>query len=273
MPLLLTLLLLLGTSVYAQDTASIRSLAFYSTILKEERIFNIYTPGSSKGKLEAVYVLDGQVHFNNVVNILKRLGKNQIIVVGIGNIWQRNRDYTPTHVKPSAFVDSMAAAVSGGGQKFISHLEKELIPYINSHYQTDTSRVLIGHSLGGLIAMDIMLNHPGLFRKYIIIDPSMWWDDSKLLKQSETLLQKISKQLFLFLAIANTAENARSNVDAIRKDNTAQTALIRPSISLLDYLKTHPTSNIQLDWKFYKDHDHMSVFQPAVNDGLKFVIK
>ena len=151
----------------------------------------------------------------------------------------------------------MAAAVSGGGQKFISHLEKELIPYINSHYQTDTSRVLIGHSLGGLIAMDIMLNHPGLFCKYIIIDPSMWWDDSKLLKQSETLLPKISQQLFLFLAIANTAENA----------------LIRPSISLLDYLKTHPKSNIQLDWKFYKDHDHMSVFQPAVNDGLKFVIK
>ena len=261
MPLLLALLLLLGTTICAQDTAGIKSFVSYSTILKEERICNIYTPGSSKEKLEVVYVLDGQVQFNNVVNTLKRIGKTKIIVVGIGNIWLRDRDYTPTHVSASAFVDSMSAKVSGGGQKFILHLEKELIPYINSHYQADTSRILIGHSLGGLIAMDIMLNHSGLFSKYVIIDPSMWWDDSKLLKQSETLLKKIPRQTFLFLAIATTPINDMSN------------ALIRPSLLLLDGLKACPNANIKLDWKLYKDHDHMSVFQPAVTDGLKFVIK
>jgi len=270
MPLILLLFLFYSTTVFAQD--SIRSFKLYSTVLKEDRFFNIYIPSSSKSKFEVIYVLDGQAQFFNVVNALKQLNQSEKIIVGIGNIWLRDRDYTPTHVNSSPFVDSMAAAVSGGGKNFVSHLEKELIPYINSHYPADTSRILIGHSLGGLIAMDILLNHSYLFRKYVLIDPSMWWDECKLVNQSKELLKNNFQQTFLFLAIANTRNKDKDNIEAIRNDTTQNTALIRPDLLLLDNLKASSKSSIIMDWKFYKDYEHMSVFQPAVNDGLKWIM-
>lgn len=273
MPLFLLLVLFCSTSILAQDTANTRSFKLYSTVLQEERFFDVYIPSSSNIRFEVIYVLDGQAQFINVINALKQIGQNQKIVVGVGGIWLRDRDYTPTHINSSPFLDSMAAAVSGGGKNFISHLEKELIPYVNLHYPADTSRILIGHSLGGLIAMDILLNHSNLFHKYVIIDPSMWWDDCKLVKQSRELLNKTFKQTFLFLAVANTMKKDKNNIEAIRKDTTQNTALIRPGVLLLDYLRASSKNNIKLNWKYYKDYDHMSVFQPAVNDGLKFLLK
>lgn len=273
MVLLLILFLTINTLTFGQGTAHTNSFKLYSKILKEERSFDIYIPPSAKSKLEVVYVLDGQANFSNVVTALKQLGQQQKIVVGIGNIWLRDRDYTPTHVNSSPFLDSAAAAVSGGGKKFISHLEKELIPYINSHYPADTSRILIGHSLGGLLAVDILLNHSSMFRKYIVIDPSMWWADSKLAKQSKELLKRKFQQLSLFLAIANTRNKDKNDVEAIRKDTTLNTAQIRPSLLLLDHLKANSQNGIKLDWKYYKDHDHMSVFQSALYDGLRFVFQ
>ncbi len=35
-------------------------------------------------------------------------------------------------------------------------------------------RGLVGHSLGGLTAIDILTKVPQLFNAYIAIDPSMW---------------------------------------------------------------------------------------------------
>jgi len=272
MPLLL-LLLLCGTAAFAQDTTMARSFKLYSAILNEERSFTAYIPATSKGRLEVVYVLDGQAQFTNVVNALKQLGQNEKIVIGIGNIWLRDRDYTPTHVNASPFLDSKAAAVSGGGEKFISHLEKELIPYVNSHCPAGTSSILIGHSLGGLIAIDILLNHSNLFGKYVIIDPSMWWDNKRFVKQAMERLENVTRQTLLFLAMANTGKKDKNDIEAMRKDTTQTTALSRPTLLLLDYLNTHPNNHIKLDWKYYRDCDHMSVFQPAVNDGLKFLFK
>ncbi len=270
MPLLLLLLLVLSVPGNSQGDSSIKSFKIHSSILNEDRFFDSYLPPSSKKSLDVIYVLDGQAQFRNVVNTLKILGEEKI-VIGIGNIWLRDRDYTPTHVNAGVYVDSTAAAISGGCEKFISHLEKELIPYINSNFPADATRIIVGHSLGGLTALYILLRHEGLFQNFVLIDPSMWWDDSNLLKQTNELLKKTSVKIELFLAIANTANKNKNNIEAIRADNTTNTAQIRPGIILLDYLKAASKKNILLDWKYYKDQSHMSVFQPAVLDGLRFL--
>jgi uncharacterized protein len=270
--LLLHLLIVCTLPIFAQKKTT-SSFTLNSAILKEQRNFEIYIPASLKENSEVIFVLDGQAQFTNVVNAVKQLNQNQTIVVGIGNIWLRDRDYTPTHGKASAFVDSMATAVSGGGQKFIQHLEKELIPYISSHYQAEGSRILIGHSLGGLLAMEILLNHGDLFNKYIVIDPSMWWDDEKLLRQYRSQGGTSFPEKSLFLAIANTSNKDKNNIEVIRKDTTQNTAMIRPGLSLLEDLKARSQTNFKFEWKFYSNHDHFSVFLPAVMDGLKFLLK
>src|SRR5689334_19855834 len=161
MRLFLIFLLILPILSFSQDTAGIRSIKIHSIILNEDRFFQVYLPPVSNKNPDVIYVLDGQAQFRNVVNALKQLGQPKI-VIGIGNIWLRDRDYTPTHVRPSTLVAPAAAAVSGGGDRFIAHVERELIPYVTAHYPANASRTVIGHSLGGLIAAEILLHHQGL---------------------------------------------------------------------------------------------------------------
>lgn len=161
-----------------------------SKTLNESRQIWIYTPESNDSSLSAkqrypvVYLLDGSEHFVSFVGILKHLSYlmicPQMIVVGITNT-DRNRDLTPTR-------DSSYYSKSGGGEHFISFIEKELMPYVDSKYPTEPFKMLIGHSLGGLTVMNTLINHTDLFNAYIAIDPSMWWDNQKLLKQAKTVL-------------------------------------------------------------------------------------
>lgn len=271
---LATLILFLHTNIlFGQTNTNVQSFTLHSAILNEDRFFQIYVPPSPKNKLEVIYVLDGQALFSTVLAILKNSRMDDRIVVGIGNIWMRDRDYTPTKIQPSPFVDSAIAKISGGGQNFIAHLEGELIPYINEHYPAGNSRVLIGHSFGGLIAVKILLKHTALFNKYAAIDPAMWWDEGKLLGESKGLLKKSFPKVSFFLAIANTHNKDKPNIEAIKKDTTANTALIRPSILLVEYLNQAGTKNLTYTWKYYKDTEHMTVFEPAAIDALRFLLQ
>ena len=127
--------------------------------------------------------------------------------------------------------------------------------------------------MGGLITMDILLKHHELFSYYAAIDPSMWWDNEKLLKESKTILaNKTFNNTSLFLAVANTMDK-NMNVEQIRKDTSAKTALIRPSFTLLDHIKANKQNKLRFEWNFYKDYHHMTVPQPAIYDALKFFFK
>ena len=53
----------------------------------------------------------------------------------------------------------------------------------------------------------------------------------------------------------------------------SNTALIRPSVLLLDQFRAHPGNGIDFGSRCCKDHEHMTVFLPAVKDGLAFVLK
>lgn len=54
---------------------------------------------------------------------------------------------------------------------------------VDRTYKTTANRTLIGQSLGGLLATEILYNHTSLFNKYVIVSPSLWWDDESLLAQ------------------------------------------------------------------------------------------
>jgi predicted alpha/beta superfamily hydrolase len=277
---LLFVFLLSSIFIKAQDNPAApnnKMDTIHSTILKEDRFISVRMPDRVKdvSSLPVIYILDGQVLFNEAVNIINRLnketGKNAIIV-GIGNIWERDRDYTPTYIVSSPWTDSQAASISGGGEKFISFLQNELFPYIFSKYTVSSTRILIGHSLGGLEAMNISLKHTGMFNFYASIDPSMWWDDKKLLSESKTILSdKALENKTLFLAVANTKDMDMS-VLQVKADTSAKTILIRPSLILVDYINSNKQTKLRFEWKFYKEYHHMTVSTPAIYDALKFFL-
>jgi len=283
-PLLLSLLLFSTTGIEAQNnpgTGGKRIDTIHSAILNEDRYIWVHVPDKAAvaSNYPVIYVLDGQIFFDEVNNILSRLNKetgkditNEMIVVGIGNIGQRYRDYSPTAITSSPWVDKYSASITGGGEKFISFMEKELFPHVQSKYNALSIRILIGHSMGGLEVMNILLRHSGMFNCYAAIDPSMWWDDQKLLNESKTILaDKTFEKRSLFLAVANT-KDMDMDASQIKKDTSAKTVLIRPSLTLVDYISANKQNKLQFEWKYYKAHHHMTVPAPAMYDALKFFI-
>ena len=183
---LFSFLLFTSTIVFAQSSSK-RIDTLHSKILNEDRYLWVHIPAGAKAsskRYPVVYVLDGDVLFNDALNILNRINKEtrqaapkEMIVVGIGNIGQRYKDYSPSSITSSPWVDRQTASTTGGGDRFISFIEKEVFPHINATCPSSSTRMLIGHSMGGLIVMNILLKHTELFSYYAAIDPSMWWDD------------------------------------------------------------------------------------------------
>jgi hypothetical protein len=160
---------------------------------------------------------------------------------------------------------------SGGGEAFTSFLEKELIPYVDSVYPVLPYRTLIGHSLGGLMVMNTLINHTEMFNAYIAIDPSMWWDDKKLLEQSaEVLGKKDFSGKTLCLAVANTMAQGM-DTSAVLSDTTEGTEHIRAALELGRYLEKNTANNLKHSYKYYEDDSHGSVPLIAEYDAFRYI--
>jgi predicted alpha/beta superfamily hydrolase len=191
-------LILISTLVFGQelpekisesDFSIGKTIGLQSSILDENRTLNIYLPPSysidSSKTYPVIYLLDGSrdedfIHISGIVQFGSFSWINMIpesIVVGIGNV-DRKRDFTyPSENE----LDQKEFPTSGQSQKFISFLEIELQPFIDFSYRTTTTKTIIGQSLGGLLATEILFKKPRLFDNYIIVSPSLWWDDERLL--------------------------------------------------------------------------------------------
>jgi uncharacterized protein len=255
-----------------------------STILNEKRKIWVYVPDGGSVDIYAkqlypvVYLLDGDAHFSSVVGMIQQLSTvngnmicPEMIVVGIPNT-DRTRDLTPTHVAVDPpFMDSASSKNSGGGEKFISFIEEELMPYIESHYPTEPYKILIGHSFGGLIVMETFVHHTSLFNSYICIDPSMWWDKQALLKDSKKILaDKNFQGTSLFLGIANTMENGMT-IDNVSKDTSSYTKHIRSILELRSYFENNKQNGLKYQGKYYNDDSHGSVPLITEYDALHFL--
>lgn len=254
----------------------------HSKILNEDRFIWLHIPKAQPAnkRLPVIFVLDAEANFDETQKTLDKLSKEpasntaaNVILVGIGNIWQRYRDYSPTHVEAaSAGIDAATAKTTGGGEAFVSFLEKEVLPHIEKKYPVSSNRTLIGHSMGGLMVIYILLKHTALFDNYVAIDPALWWDNHKLLNEGASILgnqQFDSKRLFL--AIANETE-VKMMADQIKKDTSSKTALIRPSFLLADIVEKNKQNKLNFQWKFYQDEHHMTVNTPATHDALKTLV-
>jgi predicted alpha/beta superfamily hydrolase len=254
-----------------------------SNILKEKRVFYIHVPTSAAGKDAAnkrypvVYLFDADAQFAAATSMIQYLSTNynavcpEMIVVGILHK-DRRKDLTPTHVGADPpFWAPGSSKTTGGGEPFISFIEKELMPYIDRHYPTQPEKMLIGHSLGGLTVMQIFVHHTNLFNSYICIDPSMWWDNQTLLKDAKMALEKRSFQgKTLYLGIANTAEKGM-DINGVIADTTNETMHMRSILKLQRYFENNKQNGLQYQGKYYKDDSHMSVPFITEYEALHFI--
>ena len=185
-----------------------------STIMgKEYQLYMSFPAGYSATDTTTypvLYVLDGQNFFPafNVARQAMDFGNElkPVIIVGIGcgqdlASWfiNRNYDYTPfadtasDRLMETQFGLPIGTIYSGGGEKFLQCITREIIPFVDAHYKTNTNRGIAGHSLGGLFSAWCFLHSKDVFNKYGISSPSLWFDNEKLLKQAETIFNTNEK--------------------------------------------------------------------------------
>lgn len=270
-----------------RDSVVIGSIEnIHSEILNETRKIWIHVPASAKTdstkRYPVVYLLDAEKNFTGVVGMIDLLssvnGNNfcpEMIIVGIPNPDRttRIRDLTPTKVTGGLWIDNLTAKVSGGGEEFMAFIGKELIPRIDSVYRTTRYRLLIGHSTGGLTVINTMVHHNDLFKSYIAIDPSMWWDKQKLLKETQTSLKSSSYSgISLFLAMAHT-QAGDLDTAKVKTDTTSGTFHARSILQLSSYLMHNRQNGLQVIFKYYDNDTHASVPLIATYDALRTIFK
>jgi len=147
----------------------------------------------------AIYVLDGEEIFDfvaeNCNEISSDLSTSNVLVVGIGYGNDRALDYTP----------SEADEGGGGSEKFMLFIKNELVPRIENDYGADTSRksrIILGHSFGGLCATYAFTNHNRVFGNYILLSPSLWYDNEIMLTfEEEYRHSNVNSHQLVFLGL------------------------------------------------------------------------
>jgi len=102
----------------------------------------------------------------------------------------------------------------------------------------------------------MMLEHPDIFEKYIILSPSLWVEKGKMLKQSSKLQN--SNNIIAYFAAGSMESDARG--------------------SMVNDLKTFDDSlpkaeNFKSKIEIIEDENHVSMVPIALTKGLKYLFR
>lgn len=238
-----------------------------SNELAEKRTLNIYLPEGYNPddtiKYPVIYLLDGSadedfIHIVGLVQFnsfewINRVPKS--IVVGIATV-DRKRDYTfPTSIKEDAII----YPTTGHSDRFMAFIEKELQPYIQSRFRTNANKTIIGQSLGGLLATEILFTKPSLFNKYIIISPSLWWNNGSLLNQKNPTQIDTPTDIYI----------------GVGKEGLTPTAIPRvmevDANLLVEKLNAAKNKKLKVHFDYLPQEDHATIMHQAVANAFKLL--
>jgi predicted alpha/beta superfamily hydrolase len=195
-----------------------RHRAFLSKILGNRRDILVYLPRGyrflSRRRYPVLYLNDGQNLFDSATSFsgvewgidetAERLIKENLIepliVVAVANTGeQRIHEYAPTR----GVIDAKAKRKKrskGLARKYACFLIDELKPYIDRKYRTNPDAEftgLGGSSLGGLATLAIGISYPQVFRRLMVMSPSIWWDDFAIYRLIDSIEQKPPLKIWL----------------------------------------------------------------------------
>lgn len=214
-----------------------------------------------------LYLLDADYSFAIAKNIAEHLSQRnhlkEIIIVGIAyngpNKYRinRTRDYTPVNAKENVGFSEIQYNYSGGGPNFLSFMESELIPFIDSEYRTADFRVLTGHSYGGLFSSWTLMTKPKLFDGYVIVSPSLWYNN-KMMFKIEDNLDQIHSTTKVYLTVGDREVNSRWDMPEDLKRFAKE-------------LKNRGIQKLEIKFEIGENETHNSIFPSAMSNGLRFV--
>ena len=279
------LLLLSSISIDAQSNQQIEleiTDSIYSKKLDAYRHFWVKLPEDYNpkniAKYPVVYLLDGFSLQSNLEVVYDNYWGHYLphmILVGISNRSHRTFDLTISKIETRR--GSPVQIETGGAEQFTSFIETELIPHIEKTFQTSSYRTLIGHSYAGLFTINTLVHHSHLFTNYIAIDPSIEWDNQKILAQAKEVLKTKNfekKGLFVALAAEQLHMHDTSvTIDNLMEDTTEFSLFGRSIVEFSQYALAQKQNNLKFKWKVYPEDLHGTVPLPAIRDGLIFLFE
>jgi len=224
-----------------------------SAVLGEERTILVRVPaayGRGNTRFPVLYMLDAHAPQNVMaVGIVEQQAWGgqmpEMIVVGILNT-ARVRDMTPTRVADRAG--------SGGLDKFLDFIEKEVIPLVEKNYRTEPFRVFAGHSLAGLAAVYTFVSRPDMFNAYIAASPFLHWDNNFVTKlAAEKFKANGNRNKTLYVALGDEPAYTNGH-NAFR-----------------NLLKNSFPKGLAFEYQVFQNENHGSIVLPAYYGGLRKV--
>jgi predicted alpha/beta superfamily hydrolase len=173
------------------------------------------------------------------------------LLVGIENT-ERRRDMTgPTENEN----DKKIAPRVGGSEAFRRFIRDELMPEVKRRYRTTNETAIVGESLAGLFVVETFLLEPELFDTYIAFDPSLWWNNQKLISDAVERLRahpKLVKTLYLASSSEAIVEATQRFVDVLGKD---------------------APSGVRWYYEKMPDEKHSTIYHPAALKAFRALFK
>lgn len=226
---------------------------------------------SSDERFPVVFTLDADYSFLIARNVTDHLAERdhlrEVIVVGVAYggplAYRRNRtrDYTPTFV-PEGGYGAEFQKVSGGGPKFLTALETEIIPFVDRHYRTTAAdRTLVGHSYGGLFTLWSLFTRPGLFHNYVAVSPSLWYDDQLILRLEQAYARE------------HDALPARGYLCVGSREGNGRIDMVGDFRRLVERLEQRRYPGLAFQSRVMEDETHNSIFPGCLSNGLRYVLR
>lgn len=217
----------------------------------------------SEETFPVLYMLDG--YFKMAAGTVGFLSEEAglippMIVVTIENT-DRMRDMSPTNSLTSwdgKQYDEFKT--SGGADNFLNFIGKELMPAINLKYRTSGENTLVGHSLCGLTVLYALQNYPELFKNYVAIDPSYWWDGELILKK-----ENIEK-----LRDLKSGKNLYINLSQHHPDNLQEEKGAKKFVKILTDEKF---KNLNWNFSHLKNEAHHTMLLRSLYEAMEFIYK
>lgn len=220
----------------------------------------------------AVYMLDAEYSFGLSVLIADHLqARGQLaplVLVGIaypdkspaGYRRNRTRDYTITHV-PQGGYGPQYQRHSGGADAFLDTITSDIIPWVENLYPVSGSRRgLVGHSFGGLFGNYTYLTRPELFTDYLIVSPSLWYDNGEVFNLVDDADLAVGHPRQLFMSVGELEE----------RPGIAR-PMVSDMLSMAARLNDRPARDTEIRTEVLENQTHASVFPLALSNGLRFL--
>ena len=170
----------------------------------------------------------------------------------------RTRDYTPVYSE-TGYPEEIQR-YSGGAERFLAFIERELVPHIDRTYRTVLGdRTIVGHSYGALFATWAILTEPELFRRAVLVSPSYWYADHWIFGyEAQRSQQLTSLPVAIYIAVGVKESIGRYN-------------MVADARRMVQVLSSRGYRGLSIRGVIEGREHHYSIFPSGLTTGLRYV--